>query len=89
MNIKKSLLASVAAVMIAASPALAQSNEVLVPGNSGGATWASMPIGSHVMIGGFIFVVTAGGLVLLDDDDNNNNNTPPPPPPPPPSTTTT
>ncbi len=83
--LKKLILASTAAILIA-SPALAQNTPE--PGAAtGGETWATMPVGSHVMIGGFIFLVVAGGLVLVNDDDNNQ--TPAPPPAPPATTTTT
>lgn len=70
MKTVKTLFASMALAALVATPVLAQ--ESPSAGASGGktATWASMPVGSYVMIGGFIFVVTASGLVLLDDDDN-------------------
>ncbi len=82
---KKLLLAGTAAILIA-SPGLAQNTPE--PGAAtGGETWATMPVGTHVMIGGFIFLVVAGGLVLVNDDDNHQ--TPAPPPAPPATTTTT
>lgn len=76
MKMVKTLLAGVAAAMLVAAPVLAQTPSA---GGAAGktATYASMPIGSYVMIGGFIFVVTASGLVLLDDEDNPVVTTPP------------
>lgn len=75
MKMVKTLLAGVAAAMLATTPVLAETPSA---GTGGGqaATWASMPVGSYVMIGGFIFVVTASGLVLLDDEDNPIVTTP-------------
>lgn len=70
MKMAKTLFAAVAAVALLGAPVVAQ--EAPSAGQSGGqiASWASMPIGSYVMIGGLIFVVTIAGLVLLDDDDD-------------------
>lgn len=77
MKMAKTLLASVAAAMIVTAPVIAQ--ESPSAGAAGGqvATWASMPVGSYVMIGGFIFIVTAAGLVLLDDEGNPVSTSPP------------
>ena len=63
--------------MIVTAPVIAQ--ESPSAGTAGGknATWATMPVGSHVMIGGIIFVITAAGLVLLDDEGNPVSTSPP------------
>lgn len=75
MKIIKTLMASAVAVALVASPVMAQETPAAGVATNG-ATWASMPIGAHVMIGGFIFVVTVSGLVLLDDDDNDSSSSP-------------
>lgn len=87
MKLRRILLASVAATILASAPVLAQDEPAA--GTSGGGTFASMPIGSHVMFAGLIFVVTVGGLVLLDDDENEGSSPTPTPAPPPTTTTTT
>lgn len=89
MNIMKNLLVAAASVMIATAPVVAQETPASGTPAVGGATWAAMPVGSHILIGGLIFVVTVTGLVLLDDDDNKSGGGSTPPPPPPTTTTTT
>ena len=86
-KVMKTFTASLVAAMLVAAPVVAQESPSAGPG--GDATWASMPVGSYVMIGGFIFLVTIGGLVLADDDDKAKTPTPTPTPTPSPTTTTT
>ncbi len=88
MRYSKLIITSLAAGLAMVGPAQAQ--ETPSAGTvSGAETWGSMPVGSYIMIGGFIFIVTAGGLTLLDDDDNNPPSTTTPPTTTTTSTTTT
>ncbi len=91
MKLRNLLMATVAAVALGAVPVGALAQETPQAGGSESGFWAGLPIGSNVMIGGLIFVVTATGLVLLDDDDDPVPPAPTPTPPPatPTSTTTT
>lgn len=88
-NVMKTLTASVVAAMLVAGPVVAQESPSAGPSGGDTATWASMPVGSYVMIGGFIFLVTITGLVLADDDDKAKTPTPTPTPSPTTTTTTT
>lgn len=84
MKIRELILATVAAVALGAAPVGVLAQQTPQSGDSGSGFWNGLPIGSEVIIGGLVFVVTAVGLVLLDDDDGTDEVIPPPPPPPPP-----
>ena len=86
MELKKTLLVTFAAAMLTSAPVLAQ--ETPPAGGTTNERWESMPDGSYVMIGGFIFIVVAGALVL-DDDDSKPGALPGPTPSPAPAPTTT
>lgn len=70
MNLKKTLLAGMAAACLMTSQAAVAQTPPPGDPSTAPATWATMPVGAHIMIAGFIFVVTVSGLVLLDDDEN-------------------
>ena len=75
MGIKAKIAVAATSIMLAVTPAMAQNNPA--PGGSGATgTFGGMAIGSYVMIGGVLFVVTAAGLVLYDGD---GSSTPMPP----------
>lgn len=72
MKIRSFLIASMTVIGLTTAPFAAVAEEETVPqaGEPASASWMSLPVGSYVMVGASIFVVTATGLVLLDDDDD-------------------
>lgn len=89
MKIVGKITAGVIAAMLIAGSASAQNTPTPGGSDSGTETFLGMPVGSHVMIGGVLFLVVVGGLILADDDDDNTVTPTPTPAPPPASTTTT
>ena len=83
----KTFAASMIAILLAAAPAAAQS--VPAAGYSGDPLrfWQGYSVGTYVLVGGALFLVTLGGLVLASDDSKAKTTAPTPAPPA--STTTT
>lgn len=87
--IKRLFVAAVMTAMV--SLPVAAQNVPSAGGGIGGFTewWAALPVGTQVIIGGILFIVTVDGLILSDDDSKKPTPTPTPTPPPPATTTTT
>ena len=79
-------IAFLVALLALGAPMGAHAQEVLPAGPSGGTIAAAtgMQVGSLVMIGGLVFIVTATGLMLYDSGDSSS-----PDPTPSPSTSAT
>ena len=83
----KTFAASMIAILLATAPVAAQS--IPAAGYSGDPLrfWQGYSVGTYVLVGGVLFLVTIGGLALVGDD--SKAKTPAPVPAPPASTTTT
>lgn len=83
MSIFKKILGAAAVTLLLTSSVAAQ--DVPPAGPSGGqvAMFSSMPLGTYVIVGGVIFIVTGVGLVAANQDDETT-----PQPMPSPSTST-
>ena len=89
MKIVNKVSAGLIAALLMAGSASAQDTPTAGGSGSDKGTYLGMPVGSHVLLGGFLFIVVVGGLVLADDDDKTVTPSPTPTPTPPPATTTT
>ncbi len=85
----KKVVVSVLAAMLVTAPVAAQN--IPAAGYNGEPLrfWQGYSVGTYVMVGGVIFLVTVGGLVLAGDDDKAKTPTPTLTPGPPTTTTTT
>lgn len=89
--VMKKVASAILAIMLAAAagvaPAAAQDYLPAGPAGDPLKFWEGYSVGTYVIVGGFVFVVTLGGLQLIGGDDNSK------PKPgdivPPPSTSTT
>ncbi len=85
----KRVLVSVVAAMLVSAPVAAQSAPSAGYSGEPLRFWQGYSVGTYVMVGGVIFLVTVGGLVLAGDDDETKKPSPTPTPGPTTTTTTT
>lgn len=70
MLIKRAVVCLVA-VMLSAAPAAAQNHLPAGSGAGGLNFWEGYSIGTYIIVGGLVFVVTIGGLQLVSGDDKS------------------
>lgn len=88
-NLGKKVVVSVIAAMLVAVPVAAQGIPTAGPSGDPLRFWQGYSVGTYVMVGGVLFLVTLGGLVLADGDEKSKSPTPAPTPPPVSTTTST
>lgn len=89
MMLMKKVVVSVLAAMLVSAPVAAQNAPAAGYSGEPLRFWQGYSVGTYVMVGGVIFLVTVGGLVLAGDDGKTKKSSPTPTPGPPTTTTTT